>query len=254
MIEGERGRSLRWSTTRPCSTIQASARRSRQRPSSRPQCAPHGGGRAQVAGLRESRRRILEAATRNGDAWSGGFARARRSGWSDSRSNFGPSGWPPRSDDREGADRPDRGSARAHAGGARELAHGLHPRVLAEAGLGGRFRRSPSRLRWRSRYWPLPQAAGGRRGGRVLRLLEALANISKHASASRVSISVTSDDERVRIAIEDDGRGGADPARGTGLRGLADRIEARGGNLSVESPTGAGTRLAAEIPLGGEEL
>ena len=83
---------------------------------------------------------------------------------------------------------------------------------------------------------------------------EALANISKHASASRVSISVASADGRVRIAIEDDGRGGADPARGTGLRGLADRVEALGGTLSVESPTGAGTRLAAEIPLGGEGL
>ena len=56
----------------------------------------------------------------------------------------------------------------------------------------------------------------------------------------------------MRIEIEDDGRGGADPARGTGLRGLADRIEALGGTLRVDSPAGGGTRLAAEIELGDE--
>ncbi len=83
---------------------------------------------------------------------------------------------------------------------------------------------------------------------------EALANIAKHAGASRVSVSVTTGDGRVIVAIEDDGRGGADPARGTGLRGLADRVEALGGTLEVESPAGRGTRLAAEIPLGGEAL
>jgi signal transduction histidine kinase len=83
---------------------------------------------------------------------------------------------------------------------------------------------------------------------------EALANVAKHASASRVAISVTSGDGRVRIEIEDDGLGGADPAHGTGLQGLVDRVEAIGGTLYVASPTGAGTRLAAEIPLGGEAV
>jgi signal transduction histidine kinase len=83
---------------------------------------------------------------------------------------------------------------------------------------------------------------------------EALANITKHASASRVSISVTTGDGRVRIEVEDDGLGGADPASGTGLRGLADRVEALGGTFHLESPPGTGTRLAAEIPLGGEAV
>jgi signal transduction histidine kinase len=83
---------------------------------------------------------------------------------------------------------------------------------------------------------------------------EALANIAKHACASQVSVSVTSGDGRVRVEVKDDGRGGADPARGTGLRGLADRVEALGGTLQVESPTGGGTRLAAEIPLSGEAV
>jgi signal transduction histidine kinase len=63
---------------------------------------------------------------------------------------------------------------------------------------------------------------------------------------------VTTGDGRVSVAIEDDGRGGADPTHGTGLRGLVDRLDALGGTLEVESPAGRGTRLAAEIPIGGE--
>ena len=58
----------------------------------------------------------------------------------------------------------------------------------------------------------------------------------------------------MRVEVDDDGLGGADPARGTGLRGLADRVEALGGALHVDSPAGGGTRLAAEIPLGGEAV
>jgi signal transduction histidine kinase len=63
---------------------------------------------------------------------------------------------------------------------------------------------------------------------------------------------VTTGGGRIRIEIEDDGVGGADPARGTGLRGLADRVEALGGTLHVDSPVGGGTRIAAEIPHGAE--
>ncbi len=61
---------------------------------------------------------------------------------------------------------------------------------------------------------------------------------------------MTTGDERIRVEIEDDGRGGADPDRGTGLRGLADRVEALGGKLRIESPAGAGTRIVGEIPCG----
>jgi signal transduction histidine kinase len=64
---------------------------------------------------------------------------------------------------------------------------------------------------------------------------------------------VTVVDERMVILVEDDGVGGADPAAGSGLRGVADRIETIGGRLQVRSVPGGGTRLAAEIPLGGEE-
>ena len=80
---------------------------------------------------------------------------------------------------------------------------------------------------------------------------EALANAAKHAQATAVSLAVTTAGGRVMVAVADDGRGGADPDRGTGLRGLADRLEALGGALRIESSVGAGTRLAAELPLSG---
>jgi signal transduction histidine kinase len=81
---------------------------------------------------------------------------------------------------------------------------------------------------------------------------EALTNIAKHAAAARVTVAVIASDSRLRVEIADDGVGGADPVRGSGLRGLADRVETIGGTLRVESTPGHGTRPAAEIPLGGE--
>ena len=75
----------------------------------------------------------------------------------------------------------------------------------------------------------------------------------KYASASRVRVSVIADEARVRVVVEDDGIGGADPARGSGLRGLSDRVVTLGGTLRVQGPAGHGTHLAAEIPLGGED-
>jgi len=81
---------------------------------------------------------------------------------------------------------------------------------------------------------------------------EALANVAKYASASRVVVRVTADERAALVEIVDDGVGGADPAQGSGLRGLADRVEALDGTLRLESPPGAGTRLAAELPPQGE--
>jgi signal transduction histidine kinase len=78
---------------------------------------------------------------------------------------------------------------------------------------------------------------------------EAIANASKHASAELVRIRVVVREERVTATIDDDGVGGADPARGTGLAGLRDRVEALGGTLSVEATEGRGTHLAAVIPM-----
>ena len=79
---------------------------------------------------------------------------------------------------------------------------------------------------------------------------EAVANAAKHAGAQRVAITVGDGDGRVVVTVSDDGIGGADAADGTGLRGLADRVEAMGGRLRIDSPVGSGTRLAAELPLG----
>ena len=77
---------------------------------------------------------------------------------------------------------------------------------------------------------------------------ESLANIAKHAAATSASINVARSDSVVVIEIVDDGVGGADSERGSGLRGLADRVEALGGKLRVWSPSGGGTRLRAEMP------
>jgi signal transduction histidine kinase len=78
---------------------------------------------------------------------------------------------------------------------------------------------------------------------------EALANAAKHADAASVTISVSQSSDRLLLTLVDDGMGGADPGKGSGLRGLADRVEALGGQLSLRSPTGGGTRLDASIPV-----
>jgi signal transduction histidine kinase len=135
----------------------------------------------------------------------------------------------------------------------RRLAHGLHPGVLSERGLEGA-------LAVLAKDFPVPvqvTVAGDQVPSPVAVVAyfvcaEALANVAKHAGAARVAVSVTARGGRVRVEIEDDGVGGADPGRGSGLRGLADRVETVGGTLQVASVPGQGTRLAAEIPLGGE--
>ena len=77
---------------------------------------------------------------------------------------------------------------------------------------------------------------------------ESLANIAKHARAAAANIAVSRLDGVVLVEVADDGVGGADTERGSGLRGLADRVEALGGKLRVWSPPGGGTRLRAEMP------
>jgi signal transduction histidine kinase len=135
----------------------------------------------------------------------------------------------------------------------RRLAHGLHPRVLSEHGLEGALAVLATDL-------PLPveiKVTGDQLPERVavaayFVCAEALTNVAKHAAAAHAAVAVTASEGRVRVEIEDDGIGGADPAHGSGLRGLADRVETFAGTLQVESVPGHGTRLAAEIPLGGE--
>jgi signal transduction histidine kinase len=78
---------------------------------------------------------------------------------------------------------------------------------------------------------------------------EALANAAKHARASLVKVRVEVRDGLLKVGIRDDGVGGADPSRGSGLIGLTDRVEALGGTISVSSHSGTGTQILAELPI-----
>ena len=137
-------------------------------------------------------------------------------------------------------------AARSELGG---LARGIRPATLTSGGLAAALpelaARAPVPVETRvdaGRLSPAVEAAAYFVCG------EALANVAKYADASRVQIDVRHDGGRLAVAVADDGAGGADPSRGSGLRGLADRVEALGGQLMVESPPGSGTRLIAEIP------
>jgi PAS domain S-box-containing protein len=133
----------------------------------------------------------------------------------------------------------------------RELARGIHPAVLSERGLGPALDGVVARA-------PLPVELVALPEGRLPEpveaaayyvVCEALVNVVRYANASRATVSVAPVDGRLVIEVTDDGVGGADVAKGTGLRGLADRVEALDGRLELESEADGGTRLRAEIPL-----
>ena len=131
------------------------------------------------------------------------------------------------------------------------FAQGVHPKALTEHGLSAALGELadqaavPIAVAVPLRRFPAPQEAAV-----FFVCSEALANVAKYAEASGVSIDVAEAGPRLVVRVADDGRGGADPARGSGLRGLADRVEALGGTLSVHSPLGAGTRVEAKLPIG----
>jgi signal transduction histidine kinase len=134
----------------------------------------------------------------------------------------------------------------------RELARGIHPAVLTEHGLAAALRslaeRSPvpvTLVDVPSRRFPGPAEAAA-----YFVVSEALANAAKYAQATRVQVRVAHENERVLVDVADDGIGGADPSRGSGLRGLGDRVYALDGALEFESPSGRGTHLHVEIPCG----
>jgi signal transduction histidine kinase len=132
----------------------------------------------------------------------------------------------------------------------RGLARGLHPRSLSEHGLNGALRSLAEQSPVPVELSLLPAELSGSVEAAVYFVCsEALANVAKYADASRAGVAVTVHHGCVRVEISDDGIGGADPARGTGLAGLADRVEAMGGELRVVSPTAAGTSVVADIPL-----
>ena len=132
----------------------------------------------------------------------------------------------------------------------RELASGIHPTILTEAGLGPALQSLAERS-------AIPLEVRCTCDGRLpadveaaayFLVSEALANIGKHAGAEHAVASVARVNGHLRVEVLDDGRGGADPTRGSGLRGLADRIAALDGRLTIVSPPQGGTRLIAEIP------
>ena len=132
-----------------------------------------------------------------------------------------------------------------------EMARGIHPAVLARGGLGPALKTLGRRC---TVPVELDVQAEARLPERVqvaayYVVAEALTNAAKHAHASVVHVNAEEVGRALRLCVRDDGVGGADPVRGTGLTGLKDRVEALGGTITVQSPAGAGTSLQVELPL-----
>lgn len=133
----------------------------------------------------------------------------------------------------------------------RELARGIHPALLEDEGL-------PAAVTALSRRASLPVETRFELDRRLPRhieatayflVAEALTNATRHASATRVDVTVRDSGDVLEVTVGDDGAGGADPSRGSGLAGLADRLASVDGRLSIDSPGGGGTRIRAEIPV-----
>ncbi|HEY9350567.1 MAG TPA: histidine kinase, partial [Acidothermales bacterium] len=132
----------------------------------------------------------------------------------------------------------------------RDVARGLHPAVLSAHGLAVALESLAARA-------PIPVRLGVQIEGRVAEpvevaayyvVSESLANIGKHARATSATVDIARNGNQLVVEVVDDGVGGADTERGSGLRGLADRVEALGGRLRVWTPRGGGTRVQAELP------
>ena len=133
----------------------------------------------------------------------------------------------------------------------RELARGIHPAILADRGLGAAVAALAARCPVPVEIEampdsPLPAAV---EAAAYYTIAEALTNVTKYAHATHVRVHVRASDDRLQVDVRDDGVGGADPSAGTGIRGIADRIEALHGRLRITGAPGAGTRLHAEVPL-----
>jgi len=132
----------------------------------------------------------------------------------------------------------------------RTLIHGIQPEILTALGL-------PAALEELADRAPLPVTVDARLDERLpgriestayFAAAEALTNIAKHSGASQAHISARRTDDRLILEVSDDGRGGADPARGSGLTGLADRVAVVGGRMLLSSPLGGPTLLRVELP------
>jgi signal transduction histidine kinase len=133
----------------------------------------------------------------------------------------------------------------------REISRGIHPAILSKGGLGPALKTLA-----RQSAVPVELSIGVHErlpeSGKVAAyyvVAEALTNAAKHAQASKVDVRVDADDANLHLSIEDDGIGGADVGKGSGLTGLVDRVEALGGTMDISSCTGCGTSLRVTIPL-----
>ena len=135
----------------------------------------------------------------------------------------------------------------------RDLARGIHPAVLSDRGLAVALRELASRATVPTEVVEAPEARllPAVEGTAYFVVAECLTNIGKYAKATSATVRVRPEVGRLVVEVVDDGIGGADAERGSGLRGLADRVGALSGSLEVASPRGHGTRVRAEIPLVG---
>jgi PAS domain S-box-containing protein len=132
----------------------------------------------------------------------------------------------------------------------RELARGIHPAVLTDGGLEPAIAGlvSGAQIRIRIEEAPSERFAPRAEAAAYFVVAEALTNVARYAEAGEAVVAVRSEDGQLLVEVRDDGRGGADPTDGSGLRGLADRLAALEGALEVESPAGEGTTVRARIP------
>ena len=132
-----------------------------------------------------------------------------------------------------------------------ELARGIHAATLTARGLRRAAEqlapRAPLPVSFEAPHRPCDEAV---EAAAYYVVSEALANVAKYARATAAAVRIADDGETLSVEVEDNGVGGADPGRGSGLSGLADRVAFLDGTLEIESPSGAGTRVTERIPIG----
>jgi signal transduction histidine kinase len=138
----------------------------------------------------------------------------------------------------------------------RELARGIHPAILTDRGLAAAVaalaERAPVRVEVEVALENGARPPLALEAAAYYVVAEALTNVAKYARATVAHVRIDREAGRLRVEVRDDGVGGADPAAGSGLRGLTDRVEALDGSLLVTSPSGGGTRIVAALPLTGD--
>ena len=138
----------------------------------------------------------------------------------------------------------------------RELARGIHPAILTEQGLGPALEALLTRapIPVEITELPEPRLPPSAEAAAYYVVAEALTNVAKYAGASQATVSISVSDDCATVIVADDGVGGADPDAGSGLRGLAARVEAVNGSLDVDSPREHGTRITAQLPVAGAAI